>query len=179
MFEIFRLISTAVLVLVITGGFVWLTERAKPNTLTGQNGMIKPEIWSAWITVVIGVLMFLSGLVFLVYQGGDWTAVVLALLGAAIAGFMVPSVTSVHRVNWDEVGIEGPSRTFGLTLGLARTSIRWSDIEAVGSTITGYWFVQSRDGKRIYWSYLYKGYRSLNLALKRNCPSIALLVRME
>jgi len=110
----------------------------------------------------------------LFYRDGGWVAAVAATFGAAIAGFMAPSVTSVHSVDWDENGIRGPSKTFGLTLGAAHTEISWSEVVASGKTTTGYWFINTDDGRRIYWSYLYKGYGSLTQALERHCPSVTL-----
>jgi len=161
---------------VIVAGLSWVLGRSKPKALSGQRGTIRPERWSAWITVIFGTLMFVIALMFLFYGNGGWGAAASALFGAAIAGFMAPSVTSVHAVNWNADGIEGPSITLGPTLGFTRTEINWSEISATGKTITGYWFVESNDGRRVYWSYLYKGYGSLTLALQRNCPSVALPV---
>src|SRR5262245_6412596 len=86
-------------------------------------------------SVVFGTLMFVVALVFLFYGNGGWGAAASAAFGAAIAGFMAPSVTSVHAVNWDANGIEGPSKTFGPTLGLARAEIKWTDLTATGKTI--------------------------------------------
>ncbi len=65
---------------------------------------------------------------------------------------------------------------FGPTLGAARTEIAWSEIAKTGKTITGYWYVESGDGRRVYWSYLYKGYGALVLALRGHCPSLQLRV---
>jgi hypothetical protein len=161
---------------VIFAGLSWVLARSKPKALSGQRGTIRPERWSAWITVIFGVLMFGVALMFLFYGNGGWGAAASALFGAAIAGFMAPSVTSAHAVNWNADGIEGPSKTLGPTLGFTRTEITWNEITATGKTITRYWFVESKDGRRVYWSYLYKGYGSLTLALQRNCPSVALPV---
>jgi len=109
-----------------------------------------------------------------IYGNGGWAVAPAALLGAAIAGFMAPSVTSIHAVHWNEQGIEGPSRMFGPTLGFARTEMAWSEIEKTGTTRTGFWYVEARDGRRVYWSYLYKGYGALMLALRAYRPSLDL-----
>lgn len=174
MSDAFRPFLIAALTAVIVAGLSWVLGRSKPKALSGQRGTIRPERWSAWITVIFGMMMFVVALVFLFYGNGGWGAAASAAFGGAIAGFMVPSVTSVHAVNWDAIEIDGPSKTFGPTLGFARTQIKWTDIAATGKTITGYWFVESSDGRRIYWSYLYKGHGSLTLALQRHCPSLLL-----
>ncbi len=95
-------------------------------------------------------------------------------MGLAIAGFMAPSLTNLHNVQWTTLGVNGPARMFGPTLGLSRTEIAWRDIVTAGKTITGYWFVQAADGRRIYWSYLYKGYGAFVSAIKAHCPTLSL-----
>jgi hypothetical protein len=102
----------------------------------------------------MGLLVFAAALWAAIFSNGGWAAAAAALFGAAIAGFMAPSVTSIHAVRWNGEGIEGPARMFGPTLGTARTEIAWSDIVRTGKTVTGYWYVESGDGRRVYWSYL-------------------------
>ena len=96
----------------------------------------------------------------------------MALLRLGAAGFMLPSLTSVHRVTWDEESVEGPSNLFGPTLGLRRTRMLWRDISRTETTMTGYWFVESRDGRRVYWSYLYKGHGALDTFLYMKRPDL-------
>lgn len=172
--DLARVVLVTVLTVAVVVGLSWLFKRSKPATLSGQSGTIRPELWSAWLTVLAGSLVFVLGLWALIYADEGWGAAATALFGAAIAGFMAPSVTSVHAVHWNDNGIEGPAKIFGLTLGVARAEIAWADIAGIGKTITGYWYVESGDGRRVYWSYLYKGYGSLMLALQRHCPSVQL-----
>jgi hypothetical protein len=120
--------------------------------------------------VALAVVLLLGA----VNLAGLAVAIPLALLGLAITGFMAPSVTSVHSVHWNEAGIEGPSTTFGPTLGAKRTTILWGQIERTGKTITGYWFVEAADKRRVYWSYLYAGYGLLTDAIRRHRPSLEL-----
>ncbi len=87
---------------------------------------------------------------------------------------MIPSLTNFHNVQWTAEFVEGPTSTFGPTLGLKRDRLEWSDIVKAGKTATGYWFVESTDGRRVYWSYLYKGYRSFETFLKLKCPNLTL-----
>jgi hypothetical protein len=147
--------------------------RARPKALEIDRGTIVPEKLTAAITVVFGAAMLVVGV--LVVLAGQWLGGGLATLsGAAIGGFMLPSLSSLHRVSWSPEAIEGPSRLFGLTLGTARTSIAWTDIRATGKTMTSYWFVEAADGRRVYWSYLYKGYRSLVSCLIQRRPDLEL-----
>lgn len=156
----------------LIGGLARLIRGGKPATLDQAVGTIQPERWSAWITIIVGALIFVGGLWFSIQSGGGWGAAAMALIGATIAGFMAPSATSIHAVHWDNEGIEGPSDLFGLTLGLARTKIAWGDIVSTGSTVTSYWYVEATDGRRVYWSFLYKGYGALLAALETRCPSL-------
>src|SRR5262245_7827910 len=152
------ILVVVVLTAVMVGGLAAILRRSRPATLAGRTGTIRPDLWSAWLTVVAGLAMVVAAAWAAIHGNGGWAAAGAALLGAAIAGFMAPSVTSIHAVHWNERGIEGPAKMLGPTLGRARTEIAWSEIVKTGTTTTGYWFVESGDGRRVYWSYLYKGY---------------------
>lgn len=149
---------------------------AKPDVAGEAAGAIAPEKGTAWFTVVVGGLMAVAGLYGAVFLRAGWGGIGLAVIGLCVAGFMAPSLTSVHKVTWDEQGIEGPSNLFGPTLGLRRTRILWDDIARTGTTITSYWFVQSGDGRRVYWSFLYKGHGVLTAYLRARRPDLKLPV---
>lgn len=156
----------------ILGGMFWLLGRSKPSNLGLDYGTILPDKWSAMATVAGGTLVFaFAANAALFGDGGFWTAV-LALVSFAMAGFMVPSLTTIHAVHWDKHGIEGPSRLFGPTLGIARTRIPWDKIVAGGETITQYYFVESKDGRRVYWSGLYRGHGFLLETVVAKCPHL-------
>ena len=148
-----------------------LLRQATPAALDAVSGSIRPEKITAAVTVVVGAGMAVGGAASALSGGGGWAAAV-ALAGLAIAGFMAPSLTSLHAVNWDTDGIEGPSRLFGPTLGVARARIAWSEIVRTGVTSTSYWYVESNDKRRVYWSYLYKGHGALGAALAAHCPRL-------
>ncbi len=86
---------------------------------------------------------------------------------------MAPSLTSVHDVNWNDEYVEGASKLFGPTLSKKRTRIKWSEIVNLGETSTQYWYLESVDGRKIYWSYLYMGHAVFAEAIERNCPGIS------
>ena len=172
---------TPVLVAVLTTAFTYRLSASlragRAVSFNGKAGTIRPERVSAWITIVVGLGM-VAGAAWLTLAVKDRSillvAMPLALMGSAFASFMAPSVTSVHSVSWDDTGIEGPSKTFGLTLGSERTAIPWEQIHRTGKTATGYWFVEAPDKRRIYWSYLYSGYGLLTEALQQRCPALSL-----
>lgn len=177
MLELLRPVVIAALTALVVYGISALLRAAKPASFSGDGGTIRPERWSAWITIIVGLCMVVLAF-WLLLTANDLSALGLAvpaaLMGLAIAGFMAPSVTSIHSVHWNEVGIEGPSATFGPTLGTKRTMISWAQIERTGKTSTGYWFVETVDNRRIYWSYLYAGNALLSEAIRRHRPSLRL-----
>ncbi|HWC64406.1 MAG TPA: hypothetical protein VG501_12330 [Rhizomicrobium sp.] len=158
---------------VVIGGLAWLIGRAKPMAQSLEGGTIAPEKWSAIFTVA-GGLLFLALGVATIIAGGLPVGLAAVAMGAAIAGFMAPSLTNAHVVHWTRDYVEGPARMFGPTLGAARTRINWDDIVRTGKTITGYWFIETADRRRIYWSYLYKGYGAFVRRLHARCPALVL-----
>lgn len=177
MLDFLRPVLIAALTALVIYGLSALLRMSKPISFSGTGGTIRPERWSAWITIVVGAAMAVLALAILLSASNVARlalAIPLALLGIAIAGFMAPSVTSVHSVHWNETGIEGPSAVFGPTLGTKRTAISWEQIARTGKTVTGYWFVEADDYRRVYWSYLYSGYGLLVEALRRHRPSLEL-----
>lgn len=167
------IVGTTMLVIMVLSRLI---GRGKPLHLTADQGTIRPERISAWFTVIGGTAMCIFGIALALNMG--WIGGALAAMGLAIAGFMAPSLTSVHAVHWNPTGVEGPSILFGPTLGLRRTQIIWSDIVKTGATLTSYWFIESGDGRRVYWSYLYKGHRALAQALRTHCPNLEMLPEM-
>lgn len=160
----------------------WIIGRGRPKAYDGQSGTIAPERISAAFTVIGGAVMALGGaaLLWAAVQESALspshlvTAIGLLLMGLAIGGFMSPSLTNIHSVSWTPAGLDGPSKLFGPTLGLKREALSWAELATTGKTATGYWYVESRDGRRIYWSYLYKGCRRLADALRSHCPELPL-----
>jgi hypothetical protein len=137
-----------------------------------QSGTIRPPHLRAWIGTLFGILMLLVALwAAIISHNGDVAAGV-AFLGVVFVGASAPQVAWDHKVRWSPKGIEGPATMFGLTLGPTRTEIAWSDIIRTGRTHTGYWYVESRDGRRVYWSYLCVGYEALAQELQRQCPAL-------
>lgn len=166
-------IFIAGLTAVTVAALAWLISRLRPRRLDGDAGTIVPERWTAAFTVLGGLAFAAVGVLALL--AGDWMpGLACILMGLACAGFMAPSLTDFHRVRWTAEGVEGPSRMFGPTLGIARAEIAWREVAMTGKTITGYWFIQADDGRRIYWSYLYRGFGAFVASLVAHCPNVEL-----
>ena len=164
-------ITIAVTIIVI-GWLSWTLRRASPASLDESSGSIAPDKISAWFTVIVGAAMMLFGIARALFGQANWGSFALAVIGTAIVGFMVPSLTSIHWVSWSQDCIEGPSKMFGPTLGTARTKIAWNDLRRTGTTLTSYWYVEAYDGRRVYWSYLYKGHGALSAFLRSKRPDL-------
>ena len=155
----------------ITGGIAWVLRRSKPLVINTSGGAIAPDKVTAVFTITAGMFLAALGAQLFVSRG-EWSCALLAVIGTSIAGFMAPSLTTIHVVRWDANSIDGPCRLFGPTLGISRTTISWPVLIKTGKTLTGYWFVEARDGRRVYWSYLYKGHGAFIDVLKRRCPHL-------
>ena len=143
-----------------------------PNRIEQQEGVIFPGKPSAWFTIIGGLLLVAGGIFVSLSPELSWLSAMPTALGAFTAGFMTPSLSTLHDVIWNKGYIEGPSKLFGPTLGNERKRIKWSDIVSSGSTFTGYWFLEDCRGSRIYWSYLYKNRPKFNKAIRNHCPHI-------
>jgi hypothetical protein len=183
---LFLMISTAIAVIVSLSILKWVLRRAEPLVASAAQGSsaalagsIAPDRFSASFTIVCGMAMAIGGIAVAATGGPLTIAGGCFVLGLVVAGFMAPSLTTLHNVTWTDEFLDGPSRLFGPSLGRARAKIAWGDIVGAGTTLTSYWYVESRDGRRVYWSYLYKGFGSLTEQLRARCPSLALPAAMR
>jgi len=136
-----------------------------------RSGIVRPPLLSAWFGTLFGLLMIVAAVWAAMINSYDMTAA-LGFLGIVFTVAAVPQVIWRHEVRWNQKEIEGPAKMLGLTLGAARTEIAWSDIVRAGRTMTGYWYVESGDGRRVYWSYLSAGRDALRQALRGHCPTL-------
>lgn len=146
------------------------SRRAAPVEFEGVSGRITPGKVSAAFTVLgslgLAAIPILSGA-----GAAGWLVGGLLFLPGL---FMAPSLTRWHDVRWDGHGIRGIGKMFGPTLGWTRTRIAWPEIVRVGRTMTGYWYVETVDRRRVYWSYLYPGYPVLVARLGQLRPDLDL-----
>ncbi|MFQ6547911.1 hypothetical protein AADZ90_008125 [Aestuariibius sp. 2305UL40-4] len=134
---------------------------------------IYPNRTAIWVVVVIGIAITAGGAA-IVMASSSLAGLLAALLGLAIAGFMALSLNPAHDVIWTYEFIEGPSQLFGPSLGLRRARLVWSDLFRSGKTASGYWYVEGRNGQRIYWSYLYSGHPMFLMQLRLSRPDLDL-----
>ena len=172
MLSLTRIVTVVVTTGTITIASSWLRRRSKPAELADDgSGRITPGKMSAALVVMFGLLLSATGC------AGIWSGQVaigsfMLAVGAVLAFFMAPSLTHWHDVIWTDTTIEGPSRMFGPSLGRVRTQIRWDEIARTGSTVTGYTFVETTDRRRVYWSYLYRGFAIFEERLQLYRPDL-------
>ena len=95
-----------------------------------------------------------------------------AIVGMVIGGFSLPSLLGLHQVVVRDGGIEGASTGFLLTLGQARDMLKWSEISRSGKAWNGYAYIETDDGRRVYWSDHYTGAAHLWNIVFENCPHL-------
>lgn len=174
LFSALASVSAAMLAAVVIAALMRSSRQSAPHLLTSTKGRIAPGKISAAIVVTMGFLTAVAGLAFVLYgePAEVFTGFVLLITGLPCAGFMAPSLTHWHDVRWNSEGIEGPSRPFGPTLALSRTFIHWKDVVSTGETKMTYRFIQSEDGRRIYWSYLYRGHAMFEKLCEQQCARL-------
>lgn len=168
-----RGVLIAVIVGVVTACWSLINRRRSPQHELGSDGNLTPGKISAAIITLVGAALTIFGLASIIY-GVLVAGLACLVVGLALTVFMGPSLTRIHDVSWNSTEVNGPSRLFGPSLGRSRTTIRWDEIASTGKTVTSYWFIQSGDGRRIYWSYLYPGYGRFVDSLMSNRPEIEL-----
>ena len=177
MLDLLGIAVRLVIVAVITGlvVFCWTRiNRDKPaRAETLNSGTIVPGKTSAVIVTLFGIAIAVAGIA-LVLDNATFSGLACLIVGLALSIFMGLSLTHYHDLTWSSAGITGASKLFGPSLGVVRVSMRWDEVVAAGKTATSYWFIQSADGRRIYWSYLYPGYGRFVDRLKGQRPDIAL-----
>jgi hypothetical protein len=148
---------------------------AQPFKLDRDTGAIRPDRVTGWIFSIFYGLLCIGGIALLVALPESAIASVpLAIIGFVFAGCMLPSVTDVHALYWSNEGVEGPTHMIIGTLGARRTSIAWSDFVKSGTSITMYWYLEARDGRRVYWSFLYVGHTAFTAAIQHHRPDLAI-----
>jgi hypothetical protein len=145
--------------------------------LSADSGEVRPERLRPTIGVAFGATMIAFNLFALSLR--YWEGFVGIFVGLAILSQNAPLLGKSRRVAWSRNGVDGPSRTPKWAVGPARTSIAWSDIRAIGCLGYGYWFIETGDGRRIYWNRLYNGYGAFVDYLQRERPDLALPANLK
>jgi hypothetical protein len=149
----------------------WFRRRSKPRELAEGGGRIVPGRRTIGIAVVSGLLLSALGCTALWY-GAVVPGSLMAVSGLGGALLVALSLSRRHDVVWNDTGIDGPCRKIVGILGSARTQIRWGEIALTERTLDGYSFVETADGRRIYWSNLYSGFVVFETRLKLHRPDL-------
>lgn len=162
---------------IVAGVIFWIYRQSfqsAPHRHDKVSGHIKPGKLSAWLTIIVGLTMVVSGCTLTLSGNSLIIGFMLSVLGALISGFMAPSLGRWHDLLWNDQGVDGPSKMFGPSLSRKRIFLTWNEIVRAGQTSTQYWYLENIAGKRVYWSYLYRGHTKFRDAVKRHKPDISL-----
>src|SRR5262245_2716958 len=61
------------------------------------------------------------------------------------------SLTKGVAVEWTESTITGPAKEWNWTPRIPRHQLGWLEVRAFGTTPLSSWFLEARDGRRVYW----------------------------
>lgn len=166
----------------------WIFAAAAPQLIVGlgklyrgsgvsdagtDTGSIRPDPVITWIGIVMFGAFVVGGIA-MMFMRLALAGLLSALFGGVLLAFMLPSLHPSQIVKWDDDGLEGPCKTWGLTLGTKRTFVRWQELVKAGKTASMYWYVEAEDGRCVFWSSQYPGWGALTAALYRKCPKLAL-----
>lgn len=155
----------------------WISRlaNARPLKLDGDNGAIRPDRVTGWIFSIFYGVIGIGGVALLVtVPESAIVSVPLAIIGLVAAACMLPSLTDVHALYWSNDAVDGPAQMMLGTLGAKRASIPWSEFVKTGTSITMYWYLEARDGRRVFWSFLYPGHSAFTAAIQRHRPDLAI-----
>ena len=171
-------ILLAILILIACFGVLFVAHRYAKYKKQGhdtQKNRVTHSLGMAMLTIYGGIFFALFGALFLIFTENEtislWLGFLIAVMGLLCSGFMVPSLSPTHDILWDEESLEGPSKLSGPSLGQNHTIIKWDDVTTTGQTSTGYFYVGSRDGSKIYYSPYSKGLGSFKEKLKKHVVS--------
>lgn len=154
----------------------WLKNAAKnykPVGVVSEAGEIRLNQKVAWFTLIIGLLIFNFSIFLIVFMdGGLIYGLPLVLLGLFCAIGILPALSQIQNLKWDNQTIEGPSKVYGQFMGIKRAEIAWSSIMEIGFQKGPYFFIETIQGTRIYWSPAYSGFEHFESTLKKRRPKL-------
>jgi len=139
---------------------------------------IAPEPWSMGICAVLFGAMTIAfvAVPFDPATPNRWLWWALSPLWGALCLMCVSALSKGARIEWTERSIAGPASEWFFA---PRNEIAWPDIKACGTTQLRAWFLESQDGRRIYWSSGYRGWGVLKDVIARQRPDLALPIEMR
>ncbi len=155
-------ILTGVVTAAVIGGISFLMSRTKPKqTDDGQQLIRMPKVL-CYIGIVSCLFLCALGGGIIVFgsEEGIGTKLIAGVLFVACALLIPLSVNALgssYDVVWNEEGITGPSKLYTFKVRQSRITINWNDISKLGETALRSIYVESKDGRRIFWSMYYTG----------------------
>jgi Na+-driven multidrug efflux pump len=98
--SVVQVVVTVLATAAVLGLISRVLRRATPSMFNDTTGAIEPEKSTAWFTIIGGCVMAIGGLYGALFRGAGSGGGPLTALGLCIAGFMLPSLTSAHKVTW-------------------------------------------------------------------------------
>ncbi|SFJ94286.1 hypothetical protein [Celeribacter neptunius] len=153
----------------------WLLRLVLGNTAEnlsirkGNAQKIELSFWVMFFCLIVGAAFTILA-TYVWWSAGAPVALVGGELFVLVSVGSLWGIVNRQFVCWDEEGLWGNgTRRFGL-LGRHVNFLRWDQLQEVGSTISGYDFVEAQDGRRVYWSKYYNGHRDWGETLYERCP---------
>ncbi len=123
--------------------------------------------------ILIGLMFFCLGVYGIIVEDMGMFGWAFSLGFFLLSLILFISLNPKNDLIWTDEYVEGSTKLFFGTLICKRTLIRWTEITLVGTTTSGYAYLETVDQRRIYWSYLYKGYSEFEKQFNKMCPSVA------
>ena len=88
-------------------------------------------------------------------------------------------LTKGASIEWSEQSLTGPASEWTFTPWIRRNEIEWEEATSCGTTPMRSWFLESRDGRRVYWSCLHRGWGLLRDEIRKRRPDLRLPIDMR
>jgi hypothetical protein len=106
------------------------------------------------------------------FHGGDPAAWGVGIVFGLIAIGTLFTFSSAYSVEWDSDVITGPASYGCAPFGPRRGSIAFAEITEIGIDALGSFFVRDRDGLKLRWNWIYRGYEDLHEAIATARPDL-------
>jgi hypothetical protein len=158
-----------------------LTKNRGGRASTSPATLIIPERWSmGFCAVFFGAIAILAVTYPFIDRSVPEWAWWISGAGFGLFGLQAAlALTNDAAVEWTESAITGPARQWYWTPHIPRNQVSWLDVRACGATTLGYWFLESRDGRRVYWSYVYRGWGALRDEIVKRRPDLKVPEKMR
>ena len=154
---ILKVVLSLVLNAIMLGLILWAYSKTKPSYFTETAGIIGPNKTTVFIFVMTGFLITSGGLILYTNHGIGPLSAMLILIGGTFFIGSIFGFSSGYDLVWNEHGISGLSKQFPFNLKKHRTFIPWDNIKIVKENALQNFYIESADGRKIFWNYAYDG----------------------